>query len=111
MPWLILLLAGFFEVAWAIGLKYTEGFTRVTPTLITVALLGVSVYLLSVALRSIPVGTGYAVWTGIGVVGTTILGIVLFDEPRGLLRIASIALILIGLMGVRISAGVPGTPP
>jgi quaternary ammonium compound-resistance protein SugE len=108
MPWLILLLAGFFEIAWAIGLKYTEGFTRVAPTAITLALLAASVYLLSVALRSIPVGTGYAVWTGIGVVGTTILGILLFDEPRGFLRIASIALILLGLVGVRLSGATPG---
>lgn len=111
MPWLILLLAGFFEIAWAIGLKYTEGFTRVTPTVITLALLTISVYLLSVALRTLPVGTGYAVWTGIGVVGTTILGIILFDEPKGVLRILSIALILVGLVGVRISAGPPGATP
>ena len=111
MPWLILLLAGLFEIAWAIGLKYTEGFTRVAPTAITLALLAVSVYLLSVALRSIPVGTGYAVWTGIGVVGTTILGILLFDEPRGFLRIASIALILLGLVGVRLSGASPGGLP
>jgi len=111
MPWLILLLAGFFEIAWAIGLKYTEGFTRIAPTAITLALLGVSVYLLSVALRSIPVGTGYAVWTGIGVVGTTVLGILLFNEPRGLLRIASIALILVGLVGVRLSEAPPGGFP
>lgn len=111
MPWLILLLAGFFEIAWAIGLKYTEGFTRVAPTVITLALLAVSVHLLSVALKSIPVGTGYAVWTGIGVVGTTILGILLFNEPRGLLRIASIALILVGLVGVRVSEAAPGAPP
>lgn len=111
MPWLILLLAGLFEIAWAIGLKYTEGFTRVAPTAITLALLAASVYLLSVALRSIPVGTGYAVWTGIGVVGTTILGILLFDEPRGFLRIASIALILLGLVGVRLSGASPGGLP
>lgn len=111
MPWLILLLAGLFEVAWAIGLKYTEGFTRIVPTGITLAALAISVYLLSVALRSIPVGTGYAVWTGIGVVGTTILGIVLFDEPRGLLRVGSILLILVGLLGVRISSGAPGPVP
>lgn len=111
MPWLILLLAGFFEIAWAIGLKYTEGFTRVTPTVLTLALLAVSVYLLSIALRTLPVGTGYAVWTGIGVVGTTVLGIILFDEPRGLLRIASIALILVGLVGVRLTSGAPGGAP
>lgn len=111
MPWLILLLAGFFEIAWAVGLKYTEGFTRVTPTAVTVALLAASVYLLSVALRTIPVGTGYAVWTGIGVVGTTILGIVLFDEPRGVLRMVSIGLILAGLVGVRLTSGATGGTP
>lgn len=107
MPWLILFLAGLFEIGWAIGLKYTDGFTRVTPTVVTLALMGVSVYLLSVALRSLPVGTGYAVWTGIGVLGTTGLGILLFDEPRGLIRLLSIGLILLGILGLRVSAGVP----
>ena len=107
MPWLILFLAGLFEIGWAIGLKYTDGFTRVTPTVVTLALMGVSVYLLSVALRSLPVGTGYAVWTGIGVLGTTGLGILLFDEPRGLIRLLSIGLILLGILGLRVSTGVP----
>jgi quaternary ammonium compound-resistance protein SugE len=107
MPWLILFLAGLFEIGWAIGLKYTDGFTRVTPTVVTLALMGVSVYLLSVALRSLPVGTGYAVWTGIGVLGTTGLGILLFDEPRGLIRLLSIGLILLGILGLRVSTGAP----
>jgi quaternary ammonium compound-resistance protein SugE len=106
MPWLILFLAGLFEIGWAIGLKYTDGFTRVTPTLVTLGLMAVSVYLLSVALRSLPVGTGYAVWTGIGVLGTTGLGILLFDEPRGLIRLLSIGLILLGILGLRVSTGV-----
>ena len=102
MPWIILFIAGLFEIVWAIGLKYTEGFTRLWPSLFTLAAMGVSFFLLSRALRSIPVGTGYAVWTGIGVIGTAILGMVLFDEPRDALRITCLLLIFLGIIGLRV---------
>lgn len=103
--WLLLALAGLCEVAWAIGLKYTAGFTRPWPSVATVSAMAVSFWLLAKALTVLPVGTGYAVWTGIGAVGTAILGVVLFDEPRTLLRIASIALIVAGIVGLRLASG------
>jgi len=102
MAWLYLLIAGLFEIAWAIGLKYTDGFTRLVPSAITVAAMIASVYFLALALRSIPIGTGYAVWTGIGAVGVAILGMVLFDEPRTVLRILSILLIVAGIVGLKL---------
>jgi quaternary ammonium compound-resistance protein SugE len=102
MAWLWLTLAGLLEVVWATGLKYTEGFTRVVPSAITVAAMVASVYLLGLAVRTIPIGTGYAVWTGIGAVGVAILGMVLFHEPRALLRIASILLIVAGIAGLKL---------
>src|SRR3989344_6938131 len=95
--WLLLLCAGLLEVVWAIGLKYTAGFTRVAPTVITVVTMIGSRWLLALALKSIPVGTGYAVWTGIGVIGTAILGIVLFDEAATAVRMACIGLIVAGI--------------
>ncbi len=103
MSWLILLLAGLFEVAWAIGLKYTDGFTRPLPTLLTVSAIIVSLALLSLAMRGLPLGTAYAVWTGIGAIGTLIAGVILFGEPITLLRMASAALIICGLIGLKIS--------
>jgi quaternary ammonium compound-resistance protein SugE len=105
MAWTLLLIAGLFEVAWAIGLKYTEGFTRLMPSLLTVAAMVVSIVCLALALKSIPVGTGYAVWTGIGAVGTAILGIVLFGEPAGAARLACIALIVAGILGLKLVSG------
>jgi quaternary ammonium compound-resistance protein SugE len=110
--WLLLALAGCCEIAWAIGLKYTAGFTRPWPSALTVAAMIVSFWLLAQALRVLPVGTGYAVWTGIGAVGTAILGIVLFAEPRTTLRLASIALIVAGIIGLRLAGGgaAPTTP-
>lgn len=102
MPWIILFIAGLFEIVWAIGLKYTEGFTRLWPSVFTLAAMGVSFYLLSRALKTIPVGTGYAVWTGIGVIGTAILGMVLFDEPRDAIRITCLLLIFAGIIGLRV---------
>jgi quaternary ammonium compound-resistance protein SugE len=102
MAWLWLTLAGLLEVVWATGLKYTEGFTRLLPSAITVAAMVASVYLLGLAVRTIPIGTGYAVWTGIGAVGVAILGMVLFNEPRGLLRIVSILLIVAGIAGLKL---------
>lgn len=102
MPWLWLTLAGLLEIVWAIGLKYTIGFTRPLPSIITVLAMIGSVYFLALAVRSIPIGTGYAVWTGIGAVGVAILGMILFDEPRTLLRIISILLIVAGIAGLKL---------
>ena len=104
-PWLLLLGAGLLEVVWAIGLKYTEGFSRLAPSAITIAAMIGSVWLLAVALKSIPVGTGYAVWTGIGAVGTAILGIVLFNEAVTVARLACIGLIVAGIFGLKLVSG------
>lgn len=100
--WLLLIAAGLLEVVWAIGLKYTEGFSRITPSVITIAAMICSVWLLALALKSIPVGTGYAVWTGIGAVGTAILGIILFNEAASVARIACIGLIVAGILGLKL---------
>ena len=102
MAWAWLVVAGLLEVVWAIGLKYTDGFTRLAPSAITVAAMAGSVFFLALAVRTIPIGTGYAVWTGIGAVGGAILGMVLFDEPRTLARIACIALIVAGIAGLKL---------
>lgn len=104
MAWLILLLAGLLEIGWAIGLKYTEGFTRLVPSVLTAGSMVVSIVLLSIALKTLPVGTGYAVWTGIGAVGTAILGIYLFGESADLPRLASIALIVAGILGLKFTS-------
>ena len=104
MAWLYLFLAGLTEVAWAIGLKQTDGWTRLWPSIITAGLIVVSLFLLSLALRSLPIGTGYAVWTGIGAVGTAIAGIIFFGEPRTAIRLGCIALILIGIIGLKASS-------
>lgn len=103
MSWIILFIAGLLEVVWAIGLKYTHGFTRLTPSVITVTAMIVSIVLLSWAMRSLPVGTAYAVWTGIGVVGAAITGILLLGESASLARIASLALIVAGIVGLKLS--------
>jgi len=102
LPWLYLAIAGLFEVGWAIGLKYTEGFTRLVPSVLTVAAMIVSLALLGLALKTLPVGTAYAVWTGIGAVGTAILGIVLFADPATLPRLACIGLIVVGIVGLKV---------
>ena len=102
MAWVWLTLAGLLEVVWAAGLKYTEGFTRLVPSVITAAAMVASVYFLSLALRSIPIGTGYAVWTGIGAVGVAIFGMVMFGEPATVLRIGSILLIVAGIAGLKL---------
>ena len=102
MAWLILIVAGLFEVGWAVGLKYTDGFTRLWPSLWTAGAMIVSLGLLGLALRSLPLGTAYAVWTGVGAVGTVILGIVLFGEPTDALRLGSIALIVAGIVGLKL---------
>ena len=102
MAWFWLTVAGLLEVVWAIGLKYTDGFTRLAPSLVTGAAMIASLYFLALAVRSLPIGTAYAVWTGIGAVGVAILGMILFDEPRELLRIASILLIVAGIAGLKL---------
>ena len=101
MTYAILLLAGLFEVAWAIGMKYSEGFTRLWPSVWTLIAMVISVWLLGYAMKSLPVGTAYAVWTGVGAVGTAILGIFLFGEPATLLRLSCIGLIVAGIMGLK----------
>jgi len=103
MNWLILFVAGLFEVAWAIGLKYTDGFTRLWPSVATVAAMVVSVVLLGIAMKTLPVGTAYAVWVGIGAVGTAILGVVLLGEAANAGRIVSLALIVAGVIGLKLS--------
>ena len=104
MAWLYLFIAGVFETAWAIGLKYSAGFTKFGPSVFTVVAMSVSLYLLALALRTIPVGTGYAVWTGIGTVGAAILGIVLFNESREIARILCILLIVAGIIGLKLTS-------
>jgi quaternary ammonium compound-resistance protein SugE len=103
MNWLILVIAGLFEIGWAIGLKYTEGFTRLWPTVGTALSMIISVGLLGIAMKSLPVGTAYAVWVGVGAVGTAILGIVLFAEPVNMARLVSISFILAGIVGLKLS--------
>ena len=102
MAWLYLVIAGLMEVAWAIGLKYTEGFTRPWPTVGTIAAMVISIVLLGLALRTLPVGTAYAIWTGIGAVGVALLGIVLFGESASAARLASIGLIVAGIVGLKL---------
>ena len=102
MAWFILILAGLFEVGWAVGLKYTAGFTRILPSAVTVGLMAVSLWLLSIALRTLPLGTAYAVWTGVGTVGTVIVGMILFGEPWQVLRLLCVALIVAGIAGLKL---------
>lgn len=102
MAWTILFIAGLMEVGWAIGLKYTEGFTKLVPSALTLISMTASVVLLGIALKTIPVGTGYAVWTGIGSVGTAILGIYLFGDPATAARLACIGLIVAGIIGLKV---------
>ncbi len=102
--WSLLLLAGLLEIGWAVGLKYTDGFTNLRASLLTVAAMAVSMYLLALAARDLPIGTAYAVWTGIGAMGTAILGMVLFGESRDLVRFGSIALIVCGVLGLRFTS-------
>ena len=101
MAWFLLFIAGLLEVGWAVGLKYTEGFTRLVPSVLTLFCMAASIGMLGLALKTLPMGTAYAVWTGIGAVGVAILGMVLFDEPRTLLRIVSILLIVAGIAGLK----------
>ena len=103
MSWLILLLAGLLEIAWAIGLKYSEGFTRFWPSVWTLIAMVASMVLLAIAMKSLPVGTAYAVWVGIGAVGTVVLGIVLFNESADFWRMASVGLIVAGIVGLKLA--------
>ena len=112
MAWLILTIAGLFEVGWAVGLKYTEGFTRLWPTLGTIASMVVSLFLLGVAMKSLPVGSAYEIWVGVGAVGTVLLGILLFGESANPARMISVALIVVGIVGLKLSTPTePPTPP
>ena len=103
MAWVILVLAGLFEVGWAIGLKYAEGFTRFWPALWTAFAIIISLWLLGIAMKSLPVGTAYSVWVGVGIVGTVILGIVLFEESVNATRLISVALIIAGIIGLKLA--------
>ena len=103
MAWVILVIAGLFEVGWAIGLKYTEGFTRPWPTVWTVLAMMISLWLLGIAMKSLPVGIAYSVWVGVGVVCTVILGIVLLGEPANAARLISVALIIAGIIGLKLA--------
>jgi quaternary ammonium compound-resistance protein SugE len=103
MAWILLIVAGLFEIAWAIGLKYTDGFTRALPTAGTIAAMVISVWLLGIAMKTLPVGTAYSVWVGVGAAGTVILGIILFKEPANALRLASIALVIAGIVGLKVA--------
>jgi quaternary ammonium compound-resistance protein SugE len=105
MYWIVLFVAGLFEVAWAIGLKYTEGFSKLWPSVFTIACMIISMGLLAYAVKHLPIGTAYAIWTGIGAVGTAILGIILFNESKELVRIFFIFLIVVGIIGLKIFSG------
>jgi quaternary ammonium compound-resistance protein SugE len=105
MPWIYLGLAGLFEVVWAIGLKYTEGFTRLWPSVITASAMIASIVLLAMAVKHLPIGTAYAIWTGIGAVGAVILGIVLFGDSASPARLACVGLVLIGIVGLKLTSG------
>jgi len=103
MAWVLLVVAGMLEVGWAIGLKYTEGFTRVWPSVFTIAAMVLSVLLLGIAMKTLPVGTSYAVWVGVGAVGTAILGMALFGEPATVGRLASLGCIVVGIVGLKLA--------
>jgi quaternary ammonium compound-resistance protein SugE len=104
MPWIYLLLAGLLECGWAIGLKYTEGFSRLVPSLLTVTCMAISIGLLGLAIRDLPVGTAYAIWTGIGTVGAVGLGVVLFGDPATVARLSCIGLIMAGIVGLKLTS-------
>lgn len=108
MAWIYLVIAGLLETGWAIGLKYTDGFTRLVPSLLTATAIAASMFLLAIAARTIPIGTAYAIWVGIGAVGAVILGIVLFDEPRDASRLFFVALLVVALIGLKLTARAPG---
>ncbi len=102
MAWLLLFIAGIFEIGWAIGMKYTHGFTKLIPSVLTLVSMILSVYLLSLATKQIPIGTAYAVWTGIGIAGTSILGVIIFNEPVEVLKVVFILMILVAIVGLKV---------
>ena len=104
MPWFLLILAGLFEIGWAVGLRYSDGFSRLVPSTLTIIAMAISLGLLGLALRSLPLGTAYAMWTGIGAVGTAIVGMLFLGETVSALRLLSIALIVVGLAGLKLAA-------
>lgn len=104
MAWLLLVLAGIFEVGWAIGLKYTQGFTRLWPSIWTVLAMAISLGLLGIAMKSLPIGTAYSIWVGVGAVGTVFLGILLFGEPASVARMLSVGLIIAGIIGLKLAS-------
>jgi quaternary ammonium compound-resistance protein SugE len=104
MAWLLIVIAGVFEMAWAVGLKYSDGFSRLVPSVLTVAAMAASIVCLGIAVKSLPVGTAYAVWTGIGAAGTAVLGMYLFEEPATVLRLGSIALVVAGIAGLKLAS-------
>jgi len=108
MAWAYLIAAGVFECGWAIGIKYTDGFTKLMPSILTVSAMIISFWLLSLAMKTIPVGTAYAIWTGIGAVGVAILGMILFDESRDILRILSLLFIVAGIVGLKFVSSTQG---
>ena len=110
MAWVYLIVAGLFEVGWAVGLKYTDGFTRLVPSLLTGAALVASMLLLSLAVRTLPIGTAYGIWVGIGAVGTAVLGMWLFDEPRTAGRVFFLTLLLVSLVGLKLTSSAPAAP-
>ena len=103
MAWIYLIVAGLLETGWAIGLKYTEGFTRLWPSVFTIAAIAASMFLLALAAKTIPIGTVYSIWVGIGAVGAVILGIILFDEPRDFARLAFVGLLIVSLVGLKLT--------
>lgn len=110
MAWTYLIIAGLFECGWAVGLKYSEGFTKLVPSLLTIAAMGISLWLLSLAMKSIPVGTAYAVWTGIGAVGVAVIGMIYLGESKEVLRILSLLLIVAGIVGLKLVSAQQGAP-
>ncbi|WP_339185657.1 quaternary ammonium compound efflux SMR transporter SugE [Brevibacillus sp. FSL K6-6036] len=105
MAWVYLVIAGLFEVVWAIGLKYSEGWSKLVPSAITVVGMGISFYFLSMALKALPIGTAYAIWTGIGAVGTVVVGMIAFGEPSNIMRIVFLLCIIAGIVGLKLTAG------
>jgi quaternary ammonium compound-resistance protein SugE len=105
MAWIYLIIAGIFEIVWAIGLKYTEGFSKLWPSVITGVGMAISFYFLSMAVKTLPIGTAYAIWTGIGAAGAVILGIILFGEPKSFMRLMFVGFILIGIIGLKATSG------
>ncbi|RAO77740.1 quaternary ammonium compound efflux SMR transporter SugE [Dyella jiangningensis] len=106
MPWIYLALAGLLEVVWAVGLKYTEGFSRLWPSVVTVSAMTASIILLAMAVKTLPIGTAYAIWTGIGAVGAVLLGIVLFGDSASPLRLVCVGLVVVGMVGLKLTSGV-----